>query len=167
MKRLHIYFLLLSALLIHLTVLSHIRLLGATPDLMLIIVIFCGLFFGPGAGLEYGLAAGILKDMFTSGFFGMNIVACAITGLAAGILNDKFYKESKFTEFILAVSFTAFCLSLHYLLVRFVSTNLALTFPEYLVTSVLPVSVYTGLIALPVFPKLIDLYGLKHLEELL
>lgn len=167
MKRLHIYFLLLSALLIHLTVLSHIRLFGAAPDLMLIIVIFFGLFFGPGSGLECGLAAGILKDIFTPGFFGMNTAACAVTGLAAGVLNDKFYKESRFTEFILAVSFTAFCLSFHYMLASLVSANLALAFPEYLATSVLPVSVYTGLIALPVFLKLIDFYGLNHPEELL
>lgn len=167
MKRAHLYFLLLSALLIHLTLLSHVRFLGAAPDLMLIIVIFFALFFGPGPGLEAGLAAGILKDMFTPDFFGMNAVACAVTGLVVGMLNEKFYRESKMTQFILVISFTAFCQSLHYMLISVVSKNLALTFPEYLVTSVLPVSVYTGLIALPVFMKLIDLYDLRHLEELL
>jgi len=168
MKRSHLYILLAAALLAQLTVLNLAKVFGSVPDLMLIVVIFFGFFFGAGAGLEAGLSAGILKDVFTVDFFGINAVVLGATGLLAGLISGKLNKESSMSQFFLAAVFTASSMSGHYILVSVLSRGgLALRYPEYLFSSILPVSAYTGLIAVPCFSKLTAFYGLRHLEELL
>jgi rod shape-determining protein MreD len=167
MKRSHLYILLVAALLAQLTVMHLIKIFGAEPDLMLIIVIFFGFFFGAGAGLEAGVAAGIMKDIFVIDFFGTNAFVYGTSGLLAGLVSGKLNKESRMSQFVLGALFTAFSMSIHYILVSILSKGLALGYTEYLVSSILPVSAYTGLIAIPCFYKLTHLYGLRHLEELL
>jgi len=63
-KRLNIYFVLALALFLQVTVLNYVKISGTKPDLMLICVIFFGLFLGGGAGFEAGIIAGLLKDIF-------------------------------------------------------------------------------------------------------
>lgn len=167
MKRTHLYILLVAALLAQLTVLNFVKVFGAAPDLMLIIVIFFGFFFGPGAGIEAGAAAGIMKDIFCVDFFGINTFVYGVTGLVAGLASGKLNKESGMSQFFLAAVFTAFSMSVHYTLAAVFSRGLVLGYGEYFFSSILPVSVYTGLVAIPCFSKLTSFYGFRHLEELL
>jgi rod shape-determining protein MreD len=167
MKRSRLYFLLAAALLAQLTFMRLIMISGAEPDLMLIIVIFFGFFFGAGAGLEAGVAAGVLKDIFVIDFFGINALVYGTCGLLAGLISGKLNKDPKMSQFVLAAVFTAFSMSVHYILVSILSRGLALGYTEYLLSSILPVSAYTGLIAIPCFSKLTDFCGLRRLEELL
>ena len=44
---------------------------AATPNLLLILTFSFGFIYGRGAGLWYGLLAGILLDLFYSGPFGL------------------------------------------------------------------------------------------------
>jgi len=71
------------------------------------------------------------------------------------------------SQFVLAAAFTAFSMSFHYILASILSRGIALGYAEYLISSILPASAYTGLIAIPCFSKLTSFYGLSHLEELL
>lgn len=167
MKRSHLYILLVAALLAQLTIMHFIMIFGAVPDLMVIVVIFFGFFFGAGAGLEAGVTAGIMKDIFVIDFFGINAFVYGACGLLAGLISGKLNKESRMSQFVLAAVFTAFSMSVHYILVSILSRGLALGYTEYLFSSILPVSAYTGLIAIPCFSKLTNFYGLRHLEELL
>ena len=89
------YLLISLALSIHLTILKHIEVFGAKPDMLLLVVIFLGLFLGPARGLESGLTAGFLEDIFTVDIFWVNTLILGAVGLLAGILKMKFYKESK------------------------------------------------------------------------
>lgn len=164
-KRLPIYAALFFALILQMTVLNYLRIFGAAPDLLLITVIFFGLFFGAGAGLESGIIAGILKDVFALDFFGINMFICALTGLLAGALNTKFSREAKSTQFVLTLSFTAFSMISRILLASVFSRFHMLYFWEYIFASVLPVSLYTAAVSIPVFARFIAIFNLRTREE--
>ena len=166
-NRSQIYLAVLIALFIHLTVLKYVMIFGASPNLVLICVIFFGLFSGPSAGLESGAVAGLLCDIFALDFFGMNALVYAVTGLAAGALSAKVFKESKKTDFGIVFFLTAFAMSVHFALVSALSKSLILTSSEYFLSSVLPASLYTAVVAIPVFLRFISIYNFRELQGLL
>ncbi len=165
--RLGAYMLLASAMLLHLTVLNRVKVFGAEPDLVLILVIFFALFGGARMGLEMGSVAGMLKDLFSCDTFGMNLIALGFTGFAIGILNAKFFKESKRTQAIIIFSSTIFALVIHYVLLTTLSDYSHLGLLDYIMSSIAPVSIYTVLAAMPIFSRLINLYHLNEPEDLL
>ena len=166
-SRFAIYLTLFLSLLLELTVLNHIKIFGSAPDLLLVCVVFFALFQGPWMGLETGIAAGLFKDLFALDFFGINIFIFAVTGLFAGAIRAKFFKESRMTQFILVVFFTVFSMILHYALVSILSKYSNLNFSDYLITSVTPTAVYTALVSVPIFGKFIEMYNLKEPEDFL
>lgn len=165
--RLQIYLILILALFLQGAVLNYFRIMGASPDLLLICVIFFGLFLGPAAGLESGFVAGLLIDIFALDFLWINAVIMAITGFTAGMINSQFSKESKRMEFIFVLFFTAFAMSLHFIMVRALSGPVLLKFSEFCIGSILPVAVYTGILSIPIYRKLLDVYNLREIEDYL
>ncbi len=166
-KRSWIFFLLLIALFLQITILNHLKIFGAKPDIILICVVFFGLFLGSSAGLGAGVAAGLLIDIFVLDFFGINALIYGVTGFLAGLLSTKVFKESKKTEFAIVFFFTVFSMSLHFVLVSAFSRSLNLGYLEYFYSSVIPAGLYTSIVAVPIFVKFIDMYGLKELQGLL
>ena len=164
-KRVHIYSILILALAIHLTILNHINIFGAKPDLVLALVIFFGLFLGGRMGLESGLVAGFLEDILTLDIFWANTFILGITGLLAGALNTKFFKESKITQTLLVFGFTTFSMAIHFLVTSFFLKSPNLNLSDYFVNSIIATSIYTALISVPLYSKFIDLYGLKEKDE--
>ncbi|MDD4202009.1 MAG: rod shape-determining protein MreD [Candidatus Omnitrophica bacterium] len=73
---------------------------GVFPDLMMIFVVFFGLFYGPKQGLQTGLFAGFIIDLLGEHFLGINIFYYMSAGVVCGFLGDKIYKESPFTQII-------------------------------------------------------------------
>ena len=165
--RLQIYLILVVALFLQGGILNHLKILGAKPDLLAIAVIFFGLFLGPAAGLESGFAAGLLKDIFALDFFWINAIILGLTGLVVGAINTQFFKESKRADFIFVFLFTIFAMSLHYIIVSIFSSSMALEFPEFFINSIIPTAIYTGLVSIPIFVKLLDIYNLKEAEDYL
>lgn len=161
------YAILILALWLHMTVLNYFQVFGAKPDLLLICVIFFALFFGESAGLATGIAAGILKDIFALDFFGINAFILGLTGFLIGAMNTKFAKESRSAHLFVVFLFTIFAMSFHYLLFAAFSKPVGMVFFGYLFSSVLPAAVYTSIIAVPIFTKLIDMYNLREMEDLL
>jgi len=166
-NRIYVYVILLIALFIHLTVLDYVKIFGAKPDIMLACVIFFGLFAGAGMGLESGIAAGLMKDLYSLDFFGINTFVFALTGLLAGMLSTNFFRESKRTQGLLVLFFTIFSMTMHYVLVSVFSKWLDLRFSEYLFTSIIPAGIYTSLVAVPIFSRFIAMYDPREIEELL
>lgn len=165
--RFRTYFILVLVIFLQLTVLDHIRIFGVKPDLVIIPVIFFGLFLGRGMGLESGLAAGLMKDLFALDFFGINAFCLALTGFFAGILGSKFSRESKRTQGLLVLFLNAFSMTAHFIVVSVFSKWTNLDFGKYFVNSVIPASIYTALISIPVFFKLTDIYETRGSEEYL
>ena len=82
--------LLATAVVLQTAVLSPLRLPGATPDLVLLVVVALALVQGPTAGLVIGFAGGLLLDTVppASGALGRWALVLCLVGLLAGRLRD-------------------------------------------------------------------------------
>jgi rod shape-determining protein MreD len=167
MTRPRIYAILFLFVAIEVSVLDWAQISGAKPDLVLILVMFAGLFLGPSRGLETGIAGGILKDLFSAGLFGMNAFVFGLTGFLIGVLNNSFFRESDMNRFFLVFIASVFAMALRYAAFLFVTKNVNITFADYLATSVLPVCLYTVIVAVPVFRKLLASSRFKEEQEFL
>ena len=78
------------AVLIELTLLSRLGIPGATPDIVVVIVVAIAFATGPIQGATAGFAAGILLDLSPSSdtLVGVNAIIYLIIGFAAGFWLD-------------------------------------------------------------------------------
>ena len=76
----------LSALILQVTLLARLGLPGATPDLLLVVVLALGMAGGPASGAVMGFAAGLLIDLAppAAGSLGQTAAVYAIAGYLAG-----------------------------------------------------------------------------------
>ena len=95
------------------------------PNLMIIITTFFALFTDRRFGFEVGLVSGILLDIFSIRFFGLNAILFAFGGYLIGKYNNKFYRESIITHIILTFIMSFFILSLYFLFVNLGSPSIS------------------------------------------
>ena len=160
-----IYLALAAAVLFHITVLAHIRIFNSAPDLVLMCVIFFGIFLGPKMGLEAGLIGGLLTDIFSFGAFGMNALISSVTGFLAGAFSAKVFKESSIVQAFAVFLFSSISMMLRFAASAATSGPLYMTFSGYLAAFVLPSAVYTAAVSLVAFPVLIRIFGFEREEE--
>jgi rod shape-determining protein MreD len=156
---------LVVAIFLQITVLRHIEILGSFPDLVLICVLFFGLFKGAGAGFEAGIIGGALTDIFALDFFGINMFILALSGFLAGAINTKVYSQSRSTQWIVVFAFSVFSMYMHFFLFDIFSKGVEFGFSEHFSNSVLISSLYTASLSVPVFSQFISVYGLGESEE--
>lgn len=79
--------LVLLALVVQVSVLGRLQLPGATPDLLLLVVVGLGLVFGPTGGCLTGFAAGLLADLAppSDHAIGRYALVLCVMGYAAGM----------------------------------------------------------------------------------
>lgn len=70
---------------------------GVKPNLIVILVLFIGLFTNRIYGLTCGVVFGLLLDIFISKKIGISSIMLGTTGLIGGILDKNFSKDSKIT----------------------------------------------------------------------
>jgi rod shape-determining protein MreD len=163
--RVKVFLILLAALFIQLTILNYATIFGAKPDIILICVTFFGLFMGSWAGLEVGLVSGALTDIFSLNFMGMNMFVYGMVGLVSGALKGGFVKESKRIQALLVFLCSVFSLFLHFALTSLFSRGIVLSLYEYIGSCVLPVSIYTSIVSIPIFIKFMEIFGLRQSGE--
>lgn len=73
------------------------------PNLFVIYVLFIGLFLNKIAGVTYGIASGILLDLFIGRKVGITAIMLATIGLIGGIFDKNFSKESRITIIIMTI----------------------------------------------------------------
>lgn len=88
------------------------------PNLMIIITAFFALFTDRRFGFEMGLSSGILLDLFSIRFFGLNAILYALGGYLVGRYNNKFYRNSIITHIILTFVVSFFILLSYFLFVN-------------------------------------------------
>ena len=83
--------LVLVAALVQVTLLSRLGLPGATPDLVLVVVLALAFVRGPTAGAGIGFGAGLLVDVIppADGPLGLSALLLALAGYAAGRFVDR------------------------------------------------------------------------------
>ena len=167
MSRYSLYIILITAFLIQLLFLDHIKIAGVKPDLLVLMVVFFAIFFGPGTGAEAGFVSGLFKDTYSLDIFGVNIVLLSMMGLIAGMLSPKLFKESKLTQGLLVFASSVLYMIIHYFTSSLILKIAYVTLPEYLYGLILPSSFYTAMLSVLLFPVLINRYRLKENAEYL
>jgi rod shape-determining protein MreD len=167
MNRFPLYIILIAAFLIQLLFLDHIKIALAKPDLLVLLVVFFALFFGPGTGAEAGFVAGLFKDAYSLDIFGVNVMLLSLMGIITGILSPKLFRESKLTQALLVFTSSMLYMIVHYFVSSLILKITYVTLPEYIYGLILPSSFYTSIISVPIFSILINKYRLKENAEYL
>lgn len=165
-NRFHLYVMLALAVFLEVTVLPYIRIAGAKLELALICVAFFGMFLGPSAGLETGLVAGFMRDLFTLDILWMNAFIFGLAGFLAGSLISKFYRESRATQLFFVFGLTVFSMCLHYALSLSFQKSPHLMFGAFLSASIIPSGLYTAALAELILPKLTDAFNLRDYRDI-
>lgn len=73
------------------------------PNLFIMFILFIGLFYSKTAGMLYGIACGIMLDLFIGRKVGITAIMLGIVGLIGGIFDKNFSKESRITIIIMVI----------------------------------------------------------------
>jgi rod shape-determining protein MreD len=76
---------LLTAILVHTTLFSQVRVFGIMPDLMLLLAVTAGLEAGPAYGGVAGFMTGMLADLFLPTPLGLSALVYSVTGYITGL----------------------------------------------------------------------------------
>src|SRR3954465_14351905 len=79
----------------------HLRLLGAVPDLGLLLAVAIAFRDGPEAGLVVGFFAGLAFDLFLETPTGLSALAYALTAYAVGLLQSGVLRAPRFVPIFL------------------------------------------------------------------
>jgi len=83
-----------AGLLLQCTLFSHAAIAGVKPDFVLILVLFTAILEGPKKGILYGYTLGLLEDIITGRFIGLNALSKALTGFIVGWFTGRTYSEN-------------------------------------------------------------------------
>ena len=89
-------------------ILSHIQLLPALPDLILILVVYIALHNGTLTGVVAGFLAGLVFDFLSLAPMGLHSFAFTVLGFLYGLLYRKYNVRRFFFPLILGLSATFF-----------------------------------------------------------
>jgi rod shape-determining protein MreD len=134
-------------LVIQATLLPLIAINGIRPDLLLIIVVSSALLLGREQGVGLGFFAGLLQDLASGNIFGLNVLSKMITGLLAGVMERKVFKEKVLLP-LLAVALATICNSVLMIITLFVlgySLNLSAD-----LMNIVYLTIYNAIFAIPV-----------------
>jgi rod shape-determining protein MreD len=96
----------ITAMLVLLVVLQvavfpHLRLLGAVPDLGLLLAVAIAFRDGPESGLVVGFCAGLCYDLFLETPTGLSALSYALTAYAVGLLQSGVLRAPRFVAIYL------------------------------------------------------------------
>ena len=87
-------------------ILSHIQLLPALPDLILILVVYIALYNGTAAGITAGFFSGLIFDFLSLAPMGLHSFVFTLLGFLYGMLYGKYNVRRFFFPLILGLSAT-------------------------------------------------------------
>lgn len=93
--RLRLPLLILTAVLVHTTVASRVRILGVMPEVMLLVAIAAGMAAGATQGAVVGFGAGLAADVFLATPFGLSALVYCVIGYAVGAAHSGVLANSK------------------------------------------------------------------------
>jgi rod shape-determining protein MreD len=73
---------------------------AAAIDLVLVVVVYVALSFGPATGLLTGTFAGIIQDALSHGIIGIGGLAKTIVGFLAGVVGTQFIVANSLPRFV-------------------------------------------------------------------
>lgn len=121
------------------TVFNGLSVAGGKPDFVLILVVFFAIFRGSLQGGLMGAALGMMEDLMTGRFIGINALCKGLLGYIAGVSERNLYKNNFFVPIVTVLVATFLNALLYYLFSVFVGSNVGL---EKLMLSSIPDAVY-------------------------
>ena len=129
---------------------------GIMPNLLVVFVLFIGLFGDKTMGTMYGLIIGLILDLILGKSVGNNMICLGLIGFLATVFDKNFSKDSRMTIMVMVVVATAIFEILSYLLTYIlVATHIEiLNFVKILVIEI----IYHLILTIILYP-LIQKYG--------
>jgi rod shape-determining protein MreD len=144
------------AAIIQVSAISALHVLGATPDLLLVVLVSAALLRGSLTGAIAGFAAGLIVDVATLGTLGVTALLLTLVGYWAGRYGETSGRGRPYAPLLAVVAATALygvgAYLLDYMLGEAVSARTALL-------PVLPALLLNGILAYPVHALVRRLVG--------
>ena len=130
------------------TVLIRFSILGVNPDTAIILIVSYGILRGDVEGAIFGFFSGLTHDMFGGHFIGLYAMLGMFTGYIAGKPFKDYFKDNYFLPFMIVVAAT-----FSYQMMLFFTFMLQgrLDFWFYFTSIILPKTIYTASISLPLY----------------
>ncbi|ABB14120.1 MULTISPECIES: rod shape-determining protein MreD [Carboxydothermus] len=109
------------------TVFSRLAVNGVKPDLILILTVILSFLYGPPRGAFFGMQGGLIEDLFTGHFIGLNTLVKMVTGFLAGVLEGKIYPENWWFPGVIVFVLTFVKDFLYVAFLNLLGINIALT----------------------------------------
>ena len=71
------------------------KIAGVMPNLLIILMLYIGLFMGRTPAIAYGITFGMLIDIFIGRKLGITSIALAIIGVISDIFDRNFSKDNR------------------------------------------------------------------------
>jgi len=145
-----VYLLLLGAILIlQTTVMENVALSVIKPDLVMLVVVLNCFLLGTKEGAFLGFVGGIIEDLFSGSYIGLNALSKMVAGYLAGAAGERLYREN--IPVAAAVTFIASLagLTVNYLLLLYLNIFISPLFAFYRIA--IPGAAYTAMLAPFVF----------------
>jgi rod shape-determining protein MreD len=84
----------LTALVVHLSVLTRLRVVGVMPDLMLLLAVAGGITGGPARGAVVGFVSGMAVDLFLLTPLGLSALVFSVIGYCVGTAQTGILRTS-------------------------------------------------------------------------
>lgn len=139
----------LLAFILQLAVLPQFKLLGATPDLILVIAVVVAVQDGPIEGALVGFFGGLLQDLVSPHVMGVGAFSKALAAFLAGILKDFFMTYSILLPVLLVFMMSLFGQSLHQATLAMLGQE---QLPPFRAGTVLASSLYDVLAVFVIYP---------------
>ena len=105
--RMRVGLVLAATLVLHLTLLSRLRIEDVRPDALLLVALMAGLTAGPERGAIVGFSAGLLADLFLQSPFGLSALAYSLVGFAVGSLQSGILRATWWIPVVTAAAASA------------------------------------------------------------
>jgi len=131
------------------TVLQSIQILGVTPDTAVILIVGYGIMRNDVEGAVFGFFAGLAHDLFGGYFIGLYAMLGMLTGYVCGKPFRDFFHNIYFLSFFMVAAAT-----LVYQLLFYIASFMFLGHLElghYFQTIIFPKTIYTAVLAIPVY----------------
>lgn len=139
MKAVILFFAAFLGIVLRDTVFNGLSVAGGKPDFVLILVVFFAIFRGSIQGGLMGVGLGLLEDLMTGRFIGINAICKGLLGYIAGVSERNLYKNNFFVPIVAVLAATFLNALLYYLFSVLIGSNVGL---EKLLLSTVPDAAY-------------------------
>lgn len=121
---------------------------GISPNLLLLMTVSFAFLHGPRYGVLMGFIAGLLQDLATGTFFGVDVFSYMSAGFICGKFSDQVFKEQLFLPLLASMVATV---AHYFLLVAFLLLlGYRFNIVGHMYETLLPMVCYQFLLAYPV-----------------